>query len=109
MERLNEQGLTPFVEQPGAAIVLFASDEGHSCLDQAQALALLWMQQRKTARFGYVDVLTSRLIQRRFALRVLPTTIIFISGAQVLRFDGYHSRSRLAAAFQELGVAPLAA
>ena len=98
MQRLNDDTLNAFLDQPGTTILMFGAPSGRPTLYQAEELAVLWAERSGDALFGHIDATSNDVARRDFAVRLLPTTIVLHDGAPVARFEGVQQRWRIEAA-----------
>jgi thioredoxin-like negative regulator of GroEL len=101
MKRLDEESLRQMAEAPGAALVMFGHPTSRPTMAQAQAFAELWADCGEAAQFGYLDALMHEGAARRYAVRALPTTLLFRDGVLAAAFEGFHTRARLEAALTQ--------
>jgi len=94
MQRLNTTTLSDFLSEPGVSAVMFGAPNSEATMDQAIQFADAWLECHDEANFGYIDAFENVAAARRYAVRVLPTTMIVRDGEIVAWIEGRHSSIR---------------
>lgn len=93
---LTEETFDGFVSDAPLAFVDFWADWCRPCKAMAPVLRRLARDYARDVRFGKVDTEAEEGLAKRFAVRSVPTFVLFKKGRVVERFSGAVSRDRLA-------------
>ena len=98
MQRLNNDTLQPFINEPRVSAIMFDAPTGESNMAQAIEFADAWLDCHDEAHFGYIDAFENVAAARAYAVRVLPTTMITRDGEIIAWIEGSHSSAVITAA-----------
>ena len=93
---LREDSFEPFVAGSRLAFVDFWAECCRRCRAMAPVLRRLARDYARDVAFGKVDTEAEKGLATRFAVRAIPTYVLFKKGRVVERFSGVTSRDRLA-------------
>jgi len=85
-----------FVSGSRLVFVDFWADWCRPCRAMAPVLRRLSRDYARDVRFGKVDTEAEKALAERFAVKSIPTYVLFKKGRVVERFSGATSRDRLA-------------
>jgi hypothetical protein len=95
MQKLNNNNLQSFIDEPGVSVVMFGAPTGEATMNQALAFAEAWLDCHDDANFGYIDAFDDVAAARTYRVRVLPTTMVAKNGQVVAWIEGNCSRARV--------------
>lgn len=94
---VTDRDIARMIEQPGATLLDFWSQDCAPCRTLAPVLDDLARDFADELRIGKVDVGGDAALAERFGARSLPTLVLYRDGREVDRVVGARSRSQLTA------------